>query len=75
MLAGGPRGAVEPAKDKAKSKKKPSRPKPAKRAEKRRAEAEAPKEVPQLPLPNEGELRPPAEDDGAFRSDTVNSGL
>jgi hypothetical protein len=35
---------------------------------------EEPREVPLLPLPGDGELRPPAEDDGAFGSDTVNGG-
>ena len=44
-------------------------------AAKREADDVTPKEVPLLPLPNEGELRPPAEDDGAFNADTVRSGL
>lgn len=48
--------------------------KPAKKAAKRRV-VEEPKEVPLLPLPDSGELRPPAEDDGTFGSDTVNSGI
>lgn len=65
MLAGGP----PPQAPKAKKK-------PAKKAPSRRREAvESPKEVPQLPLPDSGELRPPAEDDGSFGSDTVNSGI
>lgn len=42
---------------------------------KRRPVVEEPKEVPLLPLPDSGELRPPAEDDGSFGSDTINSGL
>ena len=72
VLAGGPRVA-EKAKPKAKPRK-PSR-KKAPRAARRPAEDVTPKEVPLLPLPTEGDLRPPAEDDGAFNSDTVNSGL
>lgn len=69
MLAGSaPRLADEKAKPKAK-------PRPAKRAVKRAAVVEPPKEVPLMPLPNEGELKPPAEDDAAFGTDTVNSGL
>lgn len=48
--------------------------KPAKKAAKRRV-VEEPKEVPLLPLPDSGELRPPAEDDGTFGPDTVNSGI
>lgn len=75
MLAGGPRGEPTKPKAKAKPRKAPSRAKPAKRAARRPVEDVQPKEVPLLPLPEEGELRPPAEDDGAFRSDTVNSGL
>ena len=76
VLAGGPRPAAEKAKPKAKPRKPVSRPKKgAKRAALRAADAAAPKEVPLLPLPNAGELRPPAEDDGAFNSDTVKSGL
>jgi hypothetical protein len=75
MLAGGPRPSAEEAKPKPK----PKRRKPARRKAVRRVvkpvEVVPPKEVPLLPLPEEGELRPPAEDDGAFRSDTVNSGL
>jgi hypothetical protein len=74
MLAGAPRAAEEKPQPKPKAKKKAARA-PVKRAAKRPAEVAPPKEVPLLPLPNEGELRPPAEDDGAFRSDTVNSGL
>jgi hypothetical protein len=76
VLAGGPRAVAETAKPKAKPRKPASRPKKAaKRAVKRAADDITPKDVPLLPLPNEGELRPPAEDDGAFNSDTVNSGL
>ena len=74
VLAGGPRAVAE------KPKARPSKPrgrvrKAAKRAVKRAAGDVAPKAVPLLPLPMEGEMRPPAEDDGAFNSDTVNSGL
>lgn len=66
MLAGGP--PAEPVKPKkAKG--------PAKKAVKRRPVVEEPKEVPLLPLPDSGELRPPAEDDGTFGSDTINSGI
>ncbi len=76
MLAGGPR-AEEPKIEKkpkqvASRKKKPAA---AKKIARRPPEDLTPKEVPLLPLPNEGDLRPPAEDDGAFNSDTVNSGL
>lgn len=50
----------------------PARPRKAKaRPKPRRPAAPAPREVPLLPLPSDGELRPPAEDDGAFRSDTI----
>jgi len=64
MLAGGP--PPEAPKPKKKS---------AKKTVKRRPVVEEPKEVPLLPLPDSGELRPPAEDDGSFGSDTVNSGI
>jgi len=70
VLAGGPRVSAEKPKAKSKSRK-PGRKKTARRP----AETATPKEVPLLPLPDEGALRPPAEDDGAFNSDTVNSGL
>ena len=76
MLAGNSRGdeekpKVKAKKAKAKPKKTASRAAPrAKRAEK----AVPPKDVPLLPLPSEGELHPPSEDDGAFRADTVGSG-
>jgi len=74
VLAGGPRAAVEKAKPKAKPRKPAARAKTAvKRSAKRPAAETAPKDVPLLPLPSEGELRPPAEDDGAFNSDTVDS--
>ena len=73
VLAGGPRAVAEKAKPKAKPRKRASRSKKtAKRAAKASAPA-APKDVPLLPLPSEGELRPPAEDDGAFSADTVHS--
>ncbi len=66
MLAGGPPPDEAPKK----------KPKPAKKkAVKRRPAVEEPKEVPLLPLPDSGELRPPAEDDGRFGSDTINSGI
>lgn len=72
VLAGGPKIAAEKPKPKAKAKpRKPAR----KKAPRRPVEDAQPKEVPLLPLPDEGALRPPAEDDGAFNSDTVNSGL
>ena len=74
VLAGGPRAVAE-TKPKAKPRRTASRKKTPKRSVKRAADDITPKEVPLLPLPNEGELRPPAEDDGAFNSDTVNSGL
>jgi hypothetical protein len=73
VLAGGPRVSAEKAKPR--KTRKPARSKKAPRAARRAAEGMTPQEVPLLPLPNEGELRPPAEDDGAFNSDTVNSGL
>jgi hypothetical protein len=74
VLAGGPRAVAENAKPKAKPRKPASRAKKAaKRPVKRPAADAAPKDVPLLPLPSEGELRPPAEDDGAFNSDTVDS--
>lgn len=65
MLAGGPPPEAP------KAMKKPVK----KAAPKRRAVIEEPKEVPLLPLPDSGELRPPAEDDGTFGSDTINSGI
>lgn len=65
MLAGGPPPEAP------KAKKKPAK----KAAPRRRPVLEEPKEVPLLPLPDSGELRPPAEDDGSFGSDTVNSGI
>jgi hypothetical protein len=71
VLAGGPR----PGADKPKAKPRKTSKKAPKRSAKRAADDITPKDVPLLPLPNEGELRPPAEDDGAFNSDTVNSGL
>lgn len=49
--------------------------KPVKKAVKRRPVIEEPKEVPLMPLPDSGELRPPSEDDGQFGSDTVNQGI
>ena len=75
MLAGGPRGEEPKPKAKAKPKKTAKRAAAPHRAPRRPAEDLAPKEVPLLALPNEGELRPPAEDDGAFNADTVHSGL
>jgi hypothetical protein len=76
VLAGGPRAEADTTKPKGKTRKTASRPKKtAHRAAHRTADDITPKDVPLLPLPNEGELRPPAEDDGAFNSDTVNSGL
>jgi hypothetical protein len=68
MLAGTPPSEAAPP---APKKKAPAKKKPAKR----RAVIEEPKEVPLLPLPDSGELRPPAEDDGSFGSDTINSGI
>ncbi|MDE2490075.1 MAG: hypothetical protein KGM24_04460, partial [Elusimicrobia bacterium] len=64
----------EPAAERRKPK---PRPKPKRRPVRRavRRVEETPKQVPLLPLPQEGALRPPAEDDGAFGSDTVNSGI
>jgi hypothetical protein len=73
ILAGGPPAAEK--KPKAKVKPKKTARKPARRAAGRAPAEAAPKDVPLLPLPNEGELRPPSEDDGAFNSDTVNTGL
>lgn len=65
MLAGGPPPEAP------KAKKNPAK----KASSKRRAAPEEKKEVPLLPLPDSGELRPPAEDDGSFGSDTINSGI
>ncbi len=66
MLAGGPPPEAPKAKKKT----------PVKKAvHKRRVIPEVPKEVPLLPLPDSGELRPPAEDDGSFGSDTIKSGI
>lgn len=65
MLAGGPPAEAP------KAKKKPAK----KVGSQRHAIRETPKEVPLLPLPDSGELRPPAEDGGTFDSDTVNSGI
>lgn len=62
MLAGGPSSEA------------PKTKKPVKKSS-RRAVRETLKEVPLLPLPDSGELRPPAEDDGTFGSDTINSGI
>ena len=67
MLAGGPPPDAPKPKKKASAKK--AAPK------KHRVIREEPKEVPLLPLPDSGELRPPAEDDGRFGSDTINSGI
>ncbi|MBI3288707.1 MAG: hypothetical protein HYZ74_04235 [Elusimicrobia bacterium] len=66
MLAGG-----SPAPEKTK-KKKAAAPR---RKVRKPAPVEEPKVVPLLPLPDSGELRPPAEDDGTFVPDTVNSGI
>ena len=75
MLAGSaPRLTDQKPKPRAKPKAKTSRP-AAKRPARRAAAAEIPREVPLMPLPDEGELKPPAEDDSAFGADTVNSGL
>jgi hypothetical protein len=72
LLAGGaPRLTVKTA----------SKPKPQRRAAARRrtaapaaaADDGSPRAVPQLPLPSEGELHAPSEDDGDFGSDTVKS--
>lgn len=66
MLAGGPPSQAPKVK-------KRTAPKKAKRAAK--GPVPESKEVPLLPLPDSGELRPPSEDDGAFDSDTINSGI
>ncbi|MEK7383353.1 MAG: hypothetical protein AAB262_08715 [Elusimicrobiota bacterium] len=59
-----------------KPKAKPQTRRPAvKRAKKRVIVAETPNQVPLMPLPNEWELKPPAEDDAAFGADTPDSGL
>lgn len=73
MLAGAPPAEAKP-KAKPAAKKKPARAKARKPARRAPAAAE-PKEVPLLPLPDSNDLRPPSEDDGAFTSDTVNSGI
>lgn len=84
MLAGSAPRLEEPkpkAKARPKSQPKPQAktPKPARtvarRAARHAAAVEPPKEVPLMPLPDTGELKPPAEDDAAFGTDTVNSGL
>ena len=79
LLAGGPpaapRAAPEKAAPRAKARKPAPRRKKAAKAVKRTAEDITPQDVPLLPLPDEGELKPPAEDDGAFNADTVNTGL
>ncbi|MDX6768828.1 MAG: hypothetical protein SF051_04800, partial [Elusimicrobiota bacterium] len=72
MLAGAP----PPVETKPAAPKKRSKPRAAPKPKPRpRPEPEEPKEVPLLPLPGEGELRPPAEDDGAFGADTVGGGI
>jgi hypothetical protein len=69
LLAGG-----TPVRGKPAAKARPVQPK--KRTPPRRAApAPPPKEVPLLPLPSDAELAPPAEDESAFRSDTVHSNL
>ncbi|MEK7234837.1 MAG: hypothetical protein AAB268_13560 [Elusimicrobiota bacterium] len=65
MLSGGP--SLEASK----VKKKPSK----KGVAQRRAVRETPKAAPLPPQSDPDELRPPAEDDGAFGSDTVNSDI
>ncbi|OGR96490.1 MAG: hypothetical protein A2V88_09510 [Elusimicrobia bacterium RBG_16_66_12] len=77
MLAGSaPRAADGKPKAKAKTKTKAKALRPAaRRAAKRAVVSESAKEVPLIPLPNEGELTPPAEGDAAFGADTVNPGL
>ena len=64
-----------PARGKSPAKARPAKPK--KRTPPRRAAAPAPapKAVPLLPLPSDAELTPPAEDESAFRSDTVQPNL
>lgn len=81
MLAGGAPAADQTEKPRAKAKPRAAVKKPAPRrktAAVRAAKAKAaaaPKDVPLLPLPDDGELKPPAEDDGAFRSETGHSDL
>ena len=62
-----------PVRGRATAKARPVRPQ--KRTPPRRTVAPAPipKEVPLLPLPSDADLTPPAEDESAFRSDTVRS--
>ncbi len=72
VLAGGPRAAAKQAKPQAKRRNQVARPK---KTVKRAIADRPPKDVPLLPLPKAGELRPPAEDDGTFDAETDNSGL
>lgn len=69
MLAGTPPAVEDPPKPKPKKKTAAAKPKP-----RSAPRVEEPKEVPLLPLPGDGELRPPAEDDGTFGSDTIRGG-
>ena len=64
-----------PTRTKSTAKARPVRPK--KRTPPRRVvePAPTPREVPLLPLPSDAELMPPAEDESAFRSDTVQPNL
>jgi len=62
LLAGGARPKAKPVK-------------PKKKAVRKRAAPTPPKEVPLLPLPSDSDLVPPAGDDSAFRSDTVQPNL
>jgi len=64
-----------PARGRSKAKARPAKTK--KRTPPRRVAAPAPgpKAVPLLPLPSDAELTPPAEDESAFRSDTVQPNL
>jgi len=66
LLAGGSRPKAKPVR---------SRPRARKRAVRRPPAPAAPKVVPLLPLPSDADLLPPAEDDSAFRSDTVQPNL